>query len=255
MTLRKIIWCLFWCAWNALRICAALLLSIYLIPVINGLYESEAWRPRERLFIDPIVCGKIAGQVYEFPRVYFPFWPDYEGRSSFDSGFAENKQGCDANLVSVFLSMTWLALAPANDSLVFRQGLEHEGLLVSFSPVVGKQGDLRNTLNILLEASQPGSVNLAVFEESSGLYSVRGRDRLFTRNEQLFYWEGPLESLSSVGFCSWRPRMPHYYSCKMTYIHEGGVLVEVIMLPARLKYWSRIKELLNDCLANSRKAG
>ncbi|WP_367394273.1 hypothetical protein [Pseudomonas sp. X4] len=254
MNIKRLFYCLYVLVWSSLRVCAAVLLLVPVLAVIDMVWQGEPWNRRERITADPIVCGKLSGVVYEFPRSYFPFWPEYEGKSSFDSGFVNNKKGCDANLVSVFLSMTWPGLTPADDSLIFRQGLEHEGLLVSYSPVVGRQGDLRNTLDSLMRSSSSGLVDLAKFDEGVGLYKVKGRHRVFEKDEQLFYWEGELDSLGSVGYCSWRPRKPHYYYCEMIYVFEGDVLVKVIMRPDKLMYWSQIKFSLERFLLNSKKA-
>lgn len=160
-----------------LRLCSAVLLLTPVLVMIVVAWKSEPWKPGEVTF-DPFVCGRISGEVYKFSRLYFPFWPEYEGKSSFDPGFIYNKKGCDANLVSVFLSMTWPELEPADDSLVFRQGLEHEGLLVAVGPITAREGDLRRQLEFLLRKSPAETITLAEYDESSSLYRVEARDTI-----------------------------------------------------------------------------
>lgn len=253
MTLRKIVCWLFGCAWNALRVCSALLLSIYLVTVIHGIWVAQPWLPRKSRPFSPTVCGKISGNVYEFSRLYFPFWPEYEGKSSFDPEFVNNIKGCDANLVSVFLSMTWPALKPADDSLIFRQGLEHEGLLVAVKPITAREGDLRFWLDYNLRKSPPGILELAEHDTATDLYRVEVKDTVFEHHPKRLYWEGELRAPAAVGYCSWRPKIPNYYSCKMTFVVFDNVLVEVIMRPDKLREWVSIRREVESFLVNSIK--
>ena len=253
MNIKRLFYCLYVLVWSSLRVCTAVLLLVPVLAVIDMVWQGEPWNRRERITADPIVCGKISGVVYEFPRSYFPFWPEYEGKSSFDSGFVNNKKGCDANLVSVLLSMTWPGLVPADDRLVFQQGLEHEGLLVAVSPVTAREGDLRLQLEFLLRKSPNGIFALAEYDESSSLYRVEGRDAVFESHKKLIYWSGRLDDISSVGYCSWRPRKPNYYSCEMTFVALGDVLVKVVMRPDKLGRWMEVKRSLEQFLINSRK--
>ncbi|MEZ1435843.1 hypothetical protein QVM41_06070 [Pseudomonas shirazica] len=255
MIIRKLFFRFCLWAWNFLRVCAAVLLLIPVVVMISVAWKSEPWKKRERIAVDPIVCGKISGKVYEFSRLYFPFWPEYEGKSSFDPDFVNNKKGCDASLVSVFLSMTWPGLAPADDSLVFRQGLEHEGLLVAVAPITAREGDLRLKLEFLLRKSPAETITVAEFDESYSLYRVEARDAVFENHKKLIYWEGELDDMTSVGYCDWRPKIPNYYSCEMTFVVFGDVLVKVIMRPDKLGQWLKVRRSVEEFLIASIKRG
>ncbi|HDS1736227.1 hypothetical protein [Pseudomonas sp. BP8] len=253
MFIKRIVCRLYAVSWGVLRIFSFVLLSIYGVVIALGIWHGEPWVPREKAEVDPIVCGRMSGVVYQFPRLYFPFWPEYEGKSSFDPDFGSNKKGCKANFSSIFLSMSWPALSPADDSWVFRQGLEHEGLLVSMSPIVAREGDLRNTLDWLLGKPVQEVLANTAYDEVAKLYRVEMHDRVFEDNKKLIYWGDSLEEVTSVGFCDWRPREPNYYSCHMSYVVFGDVLVEVIMRPDKLGSWSLIMQSLKDFLVESRK--
>ncbi|PKI21976.1 hypothetical protein CXB65_13920 [Pseudomonas monteilii] len=250
--MRKIPCLFFLWVWSFLRLCSAVLLLTPVLVIIVVAWKSEPWKPGGVKF-DPFVCGRISGEVYKFSRLYFPFWPEYEGKSSFDPGFIYNKKGCDANLVSVFLSMTWPELEPADDSLVFRQGLEHEGLLVAVAPITAREGDLRRQLEFLLRKSPAETITLAEYDESSSLYRVEARDTIFENHKKLIYWQGELDDLAAVGYCSWRPKVPNYYSCRMTFVVFGDVLVKVIMRPDKLMRWLEVRRSVVDFLINSRR--
>jgi len=253
MVERKLLYRLYAVVWGALRVCASMLILMVALPAGWGGWQAEYWRMREAEKVDAVVCGKISGEVYEFSRLYFPFWPEYEGKSSFDTGFVNNNKGCDANLISIFLSMTWPGLEPADDNLIFRQGLEHEGLLVAVSPITPRDGFLRRQLDFLLRSSPKGLIALAEHDDLSRLNRVEGRDAVFEHHKKLIYWEGDLTRLSSVGYCKWRPALPNYYSCEMTYLVSDNILVKVTMRPDKLEQWQDIRRSVDEFLSTSKK--
>ncbi len=241
--------------WQVLRACSAVLLLLlavlYAGAVAQSLYKSmnDVYVPK-----DPVVCGKMAGDVYRFSRLYFPFWPEYEGKSSFDPDFVNNKKGCDANLRSVFLSMTWPGLEPAEDRLIFEQGLEHEGLLVAVSPVRGKGGDLVLLRDILLDKMPAEEARNSGFDPSLALYSAEGRNLAFGQGRKRIYWHESDGEVTTVFDCNWKPTEPHFYSCGMNFVVFGGVLVEANMRTEKLPQWRVVKSELEIFLMNSKAA-
>ncbi|WP_156340861.1 hypothetical protein [Pseudomonas sp. NBRC 111124] len=203
----------------------------------------------------PIVCGKMAGMVYEFPRVYFPFWPEYEGKSSFHPDFINNKRGCDANLRSVFLAMAWPTLEPAKDRLIFEQGLEHEGLLVAISPIFAKEGDLRRGRDYLLSKLDEVKGRKFTYDELLELYMVEGGDTSWEGGRKRIYWSESPGEVTSLIECRWRPRKPNFYSCEMTFVVFGQLYVKANMLPEKLVQWSQIQLALEVFISKSRKRG
>lgn len=89
-------------------ICTLLLAWYVVIPTLE-LLDKFSLTPK----VNPApVCGRLSGAVIEVPSQYLFFWAEYEGKSSWEIGFTENKKGCDANLVSLTLDMLWPSMKP-----------------------------------------------------------------------------------------------------------------------------------------------
>ena len=194
----------------------------------------------------------MAGEVYRFPRVYFPFWPEYEGKSSFEPGFIENKKGCDANLVSVFMAMTWPGLEPAEDRLIFEQGLEHEGLLIGISPIVARQGDLPMLKDHWLSQIPKEAAARVEYDSLLRLYRVEGFAVGSVRGRKMYLWSEEEGRITSLTECLWRPRKPNFYTCKMNFVVFDQLIVDVAMLPEKLGQWSTIKSEVELFLTESK---
>ncbi|MGJ7549156.1 hypothetical protein [Pseudomonas alloputida] len=257
MTIFKVlaIW-LYRFVWSVLRIFSGLLLLIPAIVFVAHIADRIE-RSTTSAYVPPgpIVCGKMAGMVYEFPRVYFPFWPEYEGKSSFDPDFINNKRGCDANLRSVFLAMAWPTLEPAKDRLIFEQGLEHEGLLVAISPIFAKEGDLRLGRDYLLSRLNHDVSKGFTYDNLLKLYLVEGGDKLLGGKRKRVYWSEDSGEITSVTECLWRPREPNFYTCEMTFVVFGQLYVKARMLPGKLVQWPQIRLALEVFINKSRKRG
>ena len=100
--------------WSLLRIGAAVLLLIFYMPALfvwlspQNLSKEDAERYKNYQPPNPLVtCGVISGTVLEVSRKYIMFWPEYEGKSSWEKGFIFNKKGCDANLRALDLTVSW----------------------------------------------------------------------------------------------------------------------------------------------------
>jgi hypothetical protein len=125
-------------------------------------------------FAEDVVCGKLNGHVIEVSRDYFAFWPEYEGKSSWEKGFIHNKKGCDANLVSVPMVMTWPGMLPANHTTYFVQALEFEGLSLKLVPLGRPSEDMRYLLESYLEGTPRERKENVVFDEGVDLLYVDG---------------------------------------------------------------------------------
>lgn len=240
--------------WSLLRVgSVVLLLPVFLAFVYGGV---EFWQNRNRVYVppDPVVCGKMAGNVYEFQRQYFPFWPEYEGKSSLEPGFSNNKTGCDANLRSVFLAMTWPGLEPAEDRLFFEQGLEHEGLLVSISPIVAQEGDLPMLRKYWLSKIPKEAAAKIEYDVLLRLYRAEGFDLDWGYGRKIYLWSEKDGRITSITKCLWQPKEPSFYSCKMTFVVFESLLVEATFLPEKLGQWSKIKTALVQFLISRKLA-
>ncbi|WP_177331639.1 hypothetical protein [Pseudomonas sp. NBRC 111123] len=248
-----IVW-LYVVVWQVLRVFSGVIL-LFLVVIYVASVADSIKRSSTSSYVPPgpIVCGKMAGVVYEFQRVYFPFWPEYEGKSSFDPDFINNKRGCDANLRSVFMAMTWPGLEPAKDRLIFEQGLEHEGLLVAISPIFAKEGDLRLMRDYLLSKVVREAGSKVIYDDLLKLYLVEGGDRTRKGGRKRIYWSEASGEVTSLTECLWRPREPNFYACQMTFVVFGVLHVEVTMLPEKLVQWPKIQRALEVFITKSKK--
>lgn len=192
-------------------------------------------------FAEDMVCGKLNGHVIEVSREYFAFWPEYEGKSSWEKGFTNNKKGCGANLVSVPMVMTWPGMIPANHATYFVQALEFEGLSVSLGPFRRSGIDFRSTLDFFLSATPPQWIDRVRFDEEVGLYYVDGNDRVFDGRVNKYFWLETNGEIPVVFECLWLTMENRLYTCEGTYVlKELGVLVDVRFTPEKMKDWSTI---------------
>lgn len=192
-------------------------------------------------FADEMVCGKLNGHVIEVQREYIAFWAEYEGKSSWEKGFTDNKKGCGAKLVSLPMVMTWPGMKPANHTTYFVQALEFEGLSVTLNSRRRLGKNLRSVLEFFLSATPPQWIDRVRFDEEVGLYYVDGNDRVFDGRVNKYFW---LEANGEIHFvfeCLQLTRENRLYTCEGTYVLEAlGVLVEVRFTPEKMKDWVAI---------------
>lgn len=82
--------------WQSLRLVAFICLSIFSFLVALVLYV--AGNAPDQPLPEPdgrpgIVCGRMANVTVEISRRYVIFWPEYEGKSSWEDGFFLIKKG------------------------------------------------------------------------------------------------------------------------------------------------------------------
>jgi len=136
--------------WGALRIFSGVIVVLLGSYFVFAVVISKPWETVERVPVDPKVCGRMSGVVYEFLRGYVVYWPEYEGKSSWEVGFIENKKGCSANFVSLYMAMS----LPELNAVSFHEAtsLDFTGAKVGIEPwsygEVGLRRKLDNYLKI-----------------------------------------------------------------------------------------------------------
>jgi len=192
-------------------------------------------------FAEDMVCGKLNGHVIEVSRKYSAFWPEYEGKSSWEKGFIHNKKGCDANLESLPMVMTWPGMMPANHTAYFVQALEFEGLSVNLEPLRRPNSNMRYALDFFLRET-PGQWKEQVrFDERLGLFYVDGNDRVFAGRLNRYYWLENSSEVSIVFECLWLARENRFYTCEGRYVlNEIDTLVSIDFTPEKMKEWKEV---------------
>lgn len=207
--------------------------------LVGVMFFSYCWAGVS--FAEDMVCGKLNGHVIEVSRKYIVFWPEYEGKSSWEKGFIHNKEGCDANLVSLPMIMTWPGMTPANHTTYFLQNPEFEGLGIHLEPLTRPNGDLRYRLERYLEKTSSEDAKRVSFLSELGLYFVRGNDRTFTQNLNGYYWYEEGGEVPIVFECLWSGPEYRYYVCEGAFVSvEAESLVEITFTPEKLQEWKEI---------------
>lgn len=119
------------------------------------------------------VCGQFNGNIMEVSNKYvFPF-AEYEGYSSFDPRFIENKKGCDANFRFLPMRMSWPEMKPVS-------GISDDDKMieVNVEPFNG------NPKNYLRDKKY-------VYEEMGSF--KRKRDLFYDEDLELYFNEGTMD--------------------------------------------------------------
>lgn len=187
---RKVIKFVVTMIWQFSRVCAAVIVSFWVAQFLIPVFYSVHGGGLPKINPEPNVCGKISGVTFEFSREYLFFLPDYEGRSQWDPRFLENEQGCNANLSSLSLAMSWPELLPVQPYQVFSNGLDFDGLIVTVRPWRSGQADLSERLDFYLEGASTEERNRVEYVERLGLYYLGGERFLKARSNRGYYWGG-----------------------------------------------------------------
>ena len=178
--------------WNSLRACAGLVLVLcvssigwFVYVVLSELPGKQIREAAKRAAEPKTICGKIAGVVYEFPKAYGYLWAEYEGKSSWEAGFINNKKGCDANFVSVPLAVTWPQMAASSYSEASK--FSFDGLLARLAPNVHGPDYLINRLTYLLSETPSEVVAGAQYSAKLRIkFVVGGSTDLFDGKQGVF---------------------------------------------------------------------
>lgn len=195
----------------------------------------------EMALAEEMACGKLNGHVIEVPRKYIAFWPEYEGKSSWEKGFIHNKKGCDANLTSLPMVMTWPGMMPASHTIYFSQALEFEGLGVNLEPLRRNSKDMRYALEHFLWKTPAHWKEQVQFNEELGLFYVDGNDRVFANTLNRFYWLENGNEIEIVFECRWLARENRFYRCEgRLVIEEASALASIHFTPEKMAQWKTI---------------
>jgi len=239
--------------WGALRICSALIVVVLGFCWAVVVVMSKPWEPVEKVVVNPLVCGRMSGIVYEVPRRYVIYWPEYEGKSSWEVGFTKNEKGCGANFVSLFLAMSWPELKPVSFSDA--TSFNFSGVTVGVEPWGAGESGLRAVLRSYLRATPESIVAQAVYDNEIGMSYVEGVHRAFSDRKQDFFWLEEGGGMRYIVYCVKAYHADQSY-CDLRYLLPGaGVLVSIQFLRGRLNEWKDVVTGVNGFLLSGMKNG
>ncbi|MGE7956144.1 hypothetical protein ACQKQA_06000 [Pseudomonas sp. NPDC089530] len=238
--------------WQLLRVCIALALGAGLFYCIYLVMSSPDTSSVESVVSTQPICGRLSGKTLVVPRNYVVFWAEYEGASTWDKNRAQNKKGCDAELVSLPLVMTWPQLQPAKQSEYFRDGLKFDGLEVVLAPTGAEAFDLRTRLDALLGYGQGESIAPPAYAEELGLYFVTRQDKTFPDVLNAYYWKEQGGQVQAIFECLGNRGGSGYYNCREEFVlNELEALLKVGFTPEKLKDWKRIESSVKEFVLSS----
>lgn len=239
--------------WQALRVCAGLFLMMR-VALYSWVLYSIYTSPQQYYEPPPVACGVMAGEVYEFSQLYFPFWPEYEKDQANGSSYVEGHD-CDSNIKLIILAMTWPALEPAENLRIYERLLDDQGLLVAVTPIEASKNDLRQVRDHLLDKFSSQGASVVTYDNSLGLYSATESDYSWGRRSRKFYWSEELGMVTSVTICNWQAQEPDFYACEMTFVMSGDLRVKVTMSPENFAHWFEVLCAVEAFLVSSKKSG
>jgi len=222
----------------------------------KGLYTTEEWAEKQKLLYGywngETQCGKLSGNVIEVDKNYIKFWAEYEGKSSWEPGFSKNKTGCDANLYSLPLRMSWPEMEPAGATYFSKRG--SAWIEVGFSPTGLRGNDLRVGMRHREERASPEELKARFFDETLGLYRLATEskgDRSNKSGQNVFWWELDGKVLF-VADCHWRITPENMFGCKGDLgLTEWGTLVTIYFPPDLLGDWNlMVRKVRSFFIAN-----
>jgi hypothetical protein len=238
--------------WQLLRVLVAVVLLVGLCYCVFLVMNSpKALKGVEQVSTQPI-CGQLSGRTIRVPRNYVVFWAEYEGESAWDKNTFHNKKGCDANLASLPMVVSWPDFQPANQSKYFSEGLRFDGLEVVVSPIKYREFDLRSHLDSFLGATKEKEVEGSTYVKDLGFYFVKHKDRSFPDVLNGYYWSEEEGEVQAVVECLGEQVGENFYNCRGEFVlSELDVLVKVGFTPEKLKDWKRIKSSVEAFVLSS----
>ena len=172
------------------------------------------------------------------------FWPEYEGKSSWDKDFIFNKKGCDANLRALDLTVSWPGFKIVKSEDYFARQDEISILEITVAPLVKREDFMGRKLKFYALARQGGGVLSAEdksYEVELNLFSAERSDHAFTDLTNRYYWSEVNGELAVVFECH-RARINNKLKdCKGYFlIDEFEAFVKVGFSFEELKYWREI---------------
>jgi len=240
--------------WQSLRVGLVILVLVVLYYLVPLLVKSFSVEEKSRGPVPTTVCGRLSGITFEVPRDYVFFWAEYEGASSWEPDFISNKKGCDANFVTLPLTMSWPEMKPRSTADIFRVENGSKGISVSISPEQRLDADMRPFLKWLLSDTPAQRLESEVFVESLKLHFVEGVERGSSDSLSAYYWEEQAGLVSKVFECRWSPVRNEYYLCEVYFPLPGvNALVDIRFPPENMKDWSLMTEAVQGFILSNIK--
>lgn len=240
--------------WKLLRFLAVSLVFLWGLLFLKLIFEWAVSPPAVPVFYDPYTCGKISGYVLRYPKAYVKYWPEYEGKSSWEPGFIHNKKGCGANLRSLTMMMSWPEMKPV--SLIVGGSSDFKGLTVTIVPVLPIFKGMSRVSEVSLRFLTPDQRNSAEYRDDLGLHHVRGYNNTSRNSYSDFYWGGQDGQIEYVISCRWLLMQQRNSTCEARFmIPELEALSEARFPPEKIKLWREFVEsstlFFNDGLIGS----
>lgn len=240
--------------WQLLRVGAAGFLLMYYVPALFILFssrfvsEEDSERYKNYQPSNPYVtCGMISGTVIEVPRKYIMFWPEYEGKSSWDKDFIFNKKGCDANLRALDLTVSWPGFQIVKSEDYFARQDEISILEITVAPLVKRDTFMRRMLKFYALASVEGVADLSAEDKSYDveldLYSAERSDHVYPDLMNRYYWSEVNGEVAVLFECYRARKNNQLKDCKGYFLlEEFEAYVEVGFSFNEMTHWQGIVE-------------
>ncbi len=205
-------------------------------------------QPHERSYA--LACGKLSGTVFEISRAYMFFWPEYEGKSSWEKGFINNKKGCDANLVSLGFELLWPSMEPAY-SMEVRPGF----ISVSLYPGPTREVSAASMIDFIIRQRKVSDDQRGNFDKELGLfYALHATDSSYIGQGRIaLYWTDAKATKQVIVECSYILK-DEPYMCHQKWVNDGiGSVVDIYYLPGMIKEWKAMRKDIDLFIDNHKK--
>ncbi|MCK1785108.1 hypothetical protein L9Z73_12345 [Pseudomonas sp. TNT11] len=246
----------FFVFWQALRGVAAVMLLCLIAMLAVAVFTAQfEVRDSVQMGADSSsgnrpgwVCGKISGNVIEVPRSAVLFWPEYEGKSTWEKGFTENKKGCDANFTSLSMPLTWPDFSSVSTDEYTRIPYgEFQGLVLTLEPTTATHDDLDYMMRNVWETNPVDVEKVSGYEESLGLYFKDREYRFYPEIIDRYYWQRSAGKVPVVFSCRRQKVKKEFSICTGYFVIEKiGALAKIDIAPSKLKEWPAIVSATTD---------
>jgi hypothetical protein len=255
----NVVWCqrlrrVFWMFWQASRgmaaivlMCLVAALAVVVFTAWSQMNETAQSETDSSAGNRPgWVCGKISGTVIEVPRREVLFWPEYEGKSSWEKGFTENKKGCDANFSSVSMPLTWPELrSVSTDEYTKIPYGEFQGVVLTLESASFVDGNLEEMIDALLDEPASALEHSENYREGAGLYFQERDNEYMPGVINGYYWLRQSGQVPLVFSCQRQKTGKALSSCTAYFvIKHTGVFAKAQLSPDKIKEWSTIVDAL-----------
>lgn len=237
--MKKIALMFFRVAWTFFRLYVALILGFLAVSFVSYIVYTFSELQKPRVDRGPNVCGKISGVTFEFSRKYLLFIPEFEGRSIWDPRFVENKQGCDANLKTLSLAMSWPAMKPVRPIEMY--SYDFNGVVVTVEPAPPEFSDMRWRMESYFVNVLPEQIQRAEYLSELGLYYFRGAGFILKSSEDGYYWEEKGGKINYLINCSWLKHESKYSTCNISFlVPRFSALVSIDFPWENMREWRKL---------------